>query len=60
MQRYAGIAFLFALVWASIQYTQGRIMDFRVLGVTVLVFVVLGTVLCWGMEKLIRWFKQRR
>jgi preprotein translocase subunit SecE len=35
-------------------------MDFRVLGVTVLVFVVLGTVLCWGMEKLIRWFKQRR
>lgn len=60
MPRYIVVAFCFALIWASIQYTQGRITDLRVLGINMAVFVAIGTVLCWAVEKIVRWYRQRR
>ena len=60
MPRYIVVAFCFALIWASIQYTQGRITDFRVLAINMAVFVAIGTVLCWTVEKIVRWYRQRR
>ncbi len=54
------VAFCFGLIWASIQYTQGRITDWRVLAVLLLVFVVVGAMLCWGVQELVNWYKRRR
>jgi len=60
MQRNLIVAFCFALIWASIQYTQGRITDFQVLAVNMAVFIVVGAALCWGIQFLVTWFKQRQ
>ena len=60
MPRYIVVAFCFALIWASIQYTQGRITDLRVLAINVAVFVAIGTVLCWTVENIVRWYRHRK
>ena len=60
MQRFVTVAFLFGLIWASIQYTQGRITDFKVLAVQVAVFVVLGAGLCWIVQKAVQWYRDRQ
>ncbi len=57
--RYLTVAFCFALIWASIQYTQGRITDLAILATYMVVFVVLGSVLCWAVEKAVRWYRNR-
>ncbi len=54
------IAFLFGLIWASIQYTQGRITDLRVLAINILVFMVAGGVLIWLVQLLVDWFRRRQ
>ncbi len=60
MQKYVTVSFLFALIWASIQYTQGRITDFAVLAVNVAVFVVLGSGICWIVQRILLWYKNRQ
>ena len=60
MQKPVTVAFLFALIWASIQYTQGRITDLTVLAVDVAVFVVLGAALYLIVQQVVRWLKNRR
>ena len=59
MPRYLTVASCFALIWASIQYTQGRITNLAILATYMVVFVVLGSVLCWAMEKIVRWYRHR-
>ena len=54
------VAVSFGAIWASIQYTQGRITDLRVLAVDVAVFVVVGVVLIWGVQALVDWYKRRQ
>ncbi len=54
------VACCFGLIWASIQYTQGRITDWRILAVYLVVFVVVGAVLCWGVQELVNWYKRRQ
>ena len=58
--RYVLGAFLFGLVWASIAYTQGHITDFQQLAIGVLVFVVVGSALSWGLARLLQWFRDRQ
>ena len=58
--RYVIGAFLFGIVWASIAYTQGHITDLRQLAVGVLVFVVAGSALSWGLARLLRWLRDRQ
>ena len=60
MRRNLIVACCFALIWASIQYTQGRITDLRVLAVDMAIFVVFGAALCWGVQYVVNWFKQRQ
>ena len=57
MQRYILGATLFALLWASIAYTQQGITDPKKLVAMVLVFIVMGSILCWLLAKVIQWFK---
>lgn len=57
--RYVVGAFLFGLVWAVITYTQGHITDLRRLAVLVLMFGILGSVLSWGLSRLLRWYRNR-
>ena len=57
--RYVVGAFLFALIWASIVYTQGKVTDLRSLAIMIVIFSVLGSALSWGLSKLIEWFKNR-
>lgn len=58
--RYVVGAFLFGLVWASIAYTQGHITDIRQLAIGVLIFVVVGSALSWGLARLLQWYKSRK
>ena len=60
MVRYITVASCFALIWASIQYTQGRITDLAILATDMVVFVILGSVLCWTVEKIVHWIRNRR
>ena len=57
MQRYVLGATLFALLWATIAYTQQGITDLKKLVAMVLVFIVLGSILCWLLAKIIQWYK---
>ncbi|MEE2955349.1 MAG: hypothetical protein VX780_04385 [Pseudomonadota bacterium] len=57
MQRYILGATLFALLWATIAYTQQGITDIKKLVAMVLVFIVMGSILCWLLAKFIQWFK---
>lgn len=54
------VAVCFGMIWASIQYTQGRITDLRVLAVYVAVFVVVGALLIWGVQTLVDWYRKRQ
>ena len=57
MQRYIFGATLFALLWATIAYTQQGITDPKKLVAMVLIFIVMGSILCWLLAKVIQWFK---
>mgnify|MGYP007062773441 FL=1 len=46
MLRYAGGALIFGLIWASIAYIRHGITDWRVLAANVVVFVIVGTLVC--------------
>lgn len=46
MLRYATGALLFGLIWASIAYIRHGITDWRVLTANVIVFVIVGTLVC--------------
>lgn len=54
------VAVSFGAIWASIQYTQGRITDVSKLAVFVAVFVVMGALLIWGVQTLVDWYKKRQ
>jgi hypothetical protein len=54
------VALSFGAIWASIQYTQGRITDLHVLAVRVAVFVVMGVLLISGVQALVDWYKKRQ
>lgn len=54
------VAISFGAIWASIQYTQGRITDLGKLAVFVAVFVVVGVLLIWGVQTLVDWYKKRQ
>ncbi len=54
------VAISFGAIWASIQYTQGRITDVGKLAVFVVVFVVVGVLLIWGVQTLVDWYKKRQ
>lgn len=54
------IAFLFGLIWASIQYTQGRITDLRVLAINIVVFMIFGGLLILGVQTLVDWYRRRQ
>ncbi len=54
------VAFLFGLIWASIQYTQGRVTDLGVLALSIAVFTVAGSLLCWCVQTAVDWFKRRQ
>ncbi len=58
--RYLTVASCFALIWASIQYTQGRITDLTILAANMAIFVLFGTVLCWTVEKIVHWYRHRK
>jgi hypothetical protein len=60
MQRNLIVAFCFASIWASIQYTQGRITDLQVLAVNMAMFVVFGAALCWAVQYVIDWLKRHQ
>jgi hypothetical protein len=60
MARYALGALLFGLVWASIAYIRHGITDFRVLAANVLIFVILGTAICWLIAFVIKWIKSHQ
>ena len=53
------VALSFGAIWASIQYTQGRITDLHVLAVRVAVFVVMGVLLISAVQALVDWFRKR-
>ena len=46
MLRYATGALLFGLIWASIAYIRHGITDWRILAANVVVFVIVGTLVC--------------
>jgi len=54
------VAFLFGLIWASIQYTHDRITDLRVLAINVVVFMIVGSLLIWGVQAVVEWYRRRR
>ncbi len=54
------VAVSFGAIWASIQYTQGRITDLRVLAINVMVFVVVGVLLISAVQALVDWYKKRQ
>ncbi len=54
------VAISFGAIWASIQYTQGRITDLRVLAINVMVFVVVGVLLISAVQALVDWYKKRQ
>ena len=58
--RYVVGAFLFSLIWASIAYTQGHITDFRILLIGIVFFVIVGSLISWGLACLLRWYKDRQ
>ncbi|MBI77114.1 MAG: hypothetical protein CMM53_04935 [Rhodospirillaceae bacterium] len=57
MLRYLMGATLFGLIWASIAYTQQGISDPKQLLANVLVFIVIGTAICWLLSYIVKWFK---
>ena len=57
--RYVVGAFLFGLLWASIVYTRGKVTDFGDLAIGILFFVVFGSLLSWGLARLLRWYKDK-
>ncbi len=60
MLRYATGALLFGLIWASIAYIRHGITDWRVLVANVLVFVVVGTLVCLLLSYVIKAIKGRQ
>ncbi|MBT5048385.1 MAG: hypothetical protein HOM58_07770 [Rhodospirillaceae bacterium] len=58
--RYVIGALLFGLIYASIQWSEGRITDLRILSVHLLLFVVLGSALSWMLSKVLEWYKSRQ
>ena len=46
MLRYATGALLFGLIWASIAYIRHGITYWRILAANVVVFVIVGTLVC--------------
>jgi hypothetical protein len=60
LPRYVVGAILFGLIWATIAYTQQGVRDFGVLATGVLVIIVFGVAMGWGLRKAIIWFRTRR
>jgi len=58
--RYVVGALLFALIWATIAYTQQGMRDPKQLAIGVLLFFVLGSGLSWALSLLIKWLRNRR
>ena len=48
--RYVTIGLAFGLVWATVQYTNGNITDFKTLAGPVIVFGAAGF-LMWGLRR---------
>ncbi len=57
--RYVVGAFLFGLIWAAIVYSNGKVTDITQLAAGVLFVGVVGSILSWGLTKLIHWYKSR-
>ena len=60
MQRYLLGATLFGLLWASIAYTQQGVDDPVKLIAGVLVFIVLGTLICTLLAHVVQWLKNQK
>lgn len=58
--RYVIGAILFGLIYVSIQWSEGRITDWRILSVHLLLFIVLGSALSWMLSKALEWYKNRQ
>ena len=57
MHRYILGATLFGLIWASIAYTQQGVDDPKQLKASVLVFIVIGSAICWVLSYIVKWFR---
>jgi len=53
-------ATLFGLIWASIAYTQHGVDDPIQLIASVLVFIILGTAICWLLSYVVKWFRNQK
>lgn len=52
MVRYVGIALVFGLIWAAIQYANGQIRDPVTLAGPVILFGLVGLAM-WGLRRLV-------